>query len=270
MTTVQAQDILKTQRALGKTKERDIDSILLSMTLDEKRWIISTFLQSFLPHLSKITNNPTVNQVRLEKLNNIPKNQLDQSVLIKLNESITQKYFNEISRNNPTSACILLKTIPKPLISTIISFLPNKERYKCCSVSWDFNDACNEPIAKNTLALSTDKTLKLSVLQRVNIYNFYNFKNLKICCDQGGHIEKFGSFFNQLFSHSPTLTSIDRDYRHDITSNHKQQFVTDDAIFNAINIDESKRRPNNITKLSWKLQIARPAWDESQECSSML
>ena len=58
--------------------------------------------------------------------------------------------------------CLLLKQIPKVILSQIISFVDSKERSDCCKSCYVLYQVCKEPMGKQVLRLNNDIVKKIN------------------------------------------------------------------------------------------------------------
>ena len=170
-------DIVEIQRGVNQMPDKRLKAFVFSLEAHEIRWILTNFLQQFLPYIdprfltSRKQHFPSINTVHSQRLNNISNcdnnNHKDEPILLKMKEKFTfDLFYNPNSRhktipisintiNTSSNKCKLLKTIPQSLMSHIVSFLHCSERAVCCYVSYSMYQAANDNIGKNHLSFGS-------------------------------------------------------------------------------------------------------------------
>ena len=183
-------DLISFQRAVSNIRDAQLDQFVSKLDSAQVRWLLSRYLSTFLPHQSKNPKNPypTINSVHLNRLNNINKNENDSSILSQMKQFVNNNYFNKISGRNSLSIntsqkqsnkCVMLKSIPKNLLSHIISFLHCVDRSRCCKTSYIMYQACNDPIAKQSIFLSSKLVRHVNITKNVDCEQISGFKKIE-------------------------------------------------------------------------------------------
>ena len=118
---------------------------------------------------------------------NIKNNENDQSLFTSMNNVFVNDYFKNVSNKNPISInttnkkknkCLLLKLIPKNILSHIISFADCEDRGYWRRVSYTFYQASNDSISKHSLVLQYHQTQKIFRQETVYRSQFYGFSHI--------------------------------------------------------------------------------------------
>ena len=188
-------ELVSFQRALNKLSKNQLHEFVSTLETTQVRWLLSNYLKTFLPHHSQNPKKPypSINSVHSERLNNIPNNPNDASILLQMKESFVDNYLNNISRRNPLSIntshkrkndCTFLKTISKNLLSHVISFLSFNDRASCCQTSYPIYQACNDPIGKHQVFLSSSLLRQVVVKKNVDCEQISGYKKVEFESEQ--------------------------------------------------------------------------------------
>ena len=161
--------IVKIYRALDGASDSRISKFIKELEPHHVKWIICKYLKQFLPYYKHNTDkrskrgvsSPEIDYVHCQNLRSIESNNHDCSIFEIMNKTLVNKCFSKMNntsnplsintRNTSSNKCLLLKLIPKNLLSYTLSYLNYYERVTASHVSYCLYDASNEPIAKHDL-----------------------------------------------------------------------------------------------------------------------
>ena len=113
-------EIIRMQRSVNHSSAKVLEEFFSGLSIYEQRLLINTYLKTFLPFNSQSKEKDSVCIKILQ--NKYSEEQKETILLNKINEQITNNYFNKISKKNPISKntlkkeknkCILLKKLPQ-------------------------------------------------------------------------------------------------------------------------------------------------------------
>ena len=248
-------------RALNKLSDDKLAEFVSSLEPTQIRWLLSNYLKNFLPHDSKNPKKPypSINSVHLDRLNNIPNNPNDASILLQMKESFVNNYFNSISRRNPLSIntshkrknqCTFLKSIPKNLLSHIISFLQFNDRASCCKTSYAIYQACNDHIAKKQVYLSSSVLRQVTVTKNVDCEQISGFNKVEFECAQNfGYLYHTDLNVQQLSTLLSKCQHLSINGNHRFSTQHIINFISDKFLLSIGNNNNNNNGLSNLQSL---------------------
>ena len=211
--------IISIQRAVNHTDEGTLRQFLLSLTGTQIRYLLSNYINHFTPYYPSPKSPkkwPSMAYVRNQRLMNIKNNEKDESLFSLMNDVFVNDYFKNASNKNPISIntinktknkCLLLKLIPKNILSHIISFADCKDRAYWRQVSFSMYQASNDSIAKQCLSLGYYQANEIFKQEKTNPQQFYGFS--RIDCQNWGWYSKKHLYLDVASNLLRNATSID-------------------------------------------------------------
>ena len=172
-------DLIKFQGIIQEASKKQLQQLFQSLNQQQCQWVISNFVEQFLPHDTGRNDNisKNIDRIHNERRKNIETNEKDCAILHQLKEQIIEPWKQNKKSINTNKNTKKFDLLPKNLLSNIMSYMSCKDRNtSICLLSRIFYYASQDMIGRHSLILNNNilQKIKNGIIDQNTINQYQN------------------------------------------------------------------------------------------------